>query len=153
VVLNVPRDECFHAVRGGGAWLGERRLAVSTIAEPGFALVGTGFPFKHLDRLETYQHQFAAVITATSGVRRAGSAALDLADVAAGRFDAFWELRLAPWDIAAGTLLVREAGGRVTDLAGRDLGIEHAAVAAGNPAMHGWLLEVLGRNEGRGTRD
>jgi myo-inositol-1(or 4)-monophosphatase len=76
-------------------------------------------------------------------VRRPGSAAIDLADVAAGRFDGFWELRLAPWDIAAGTMLVREAGGRVTDFGGRDLGIEHTEVLAGNPAIHRWLIEVL----------
>ncbi|HEU4700762.1 MAG TPA: inositol monophosphatase family protein [Gemmatimonadales bacterium] len=144
VVLNVPRNECFHATRGGGAWLGERRLEVSAITEPGFALVGTGFPFKHLERLDEYQAQFARVMAATSGVRRAGSAALDLADVAAGRFEAFWELHLAPWDIAAGTLLVREAGGRVTDLEGRDAAIAHGPIVAGSPAMHAWLLEVLG---------
>jgi myo-inositol-1(or 4)-monophosphatase len=143
VVLHVPRGELFHAVRGGGAWLGARRLAVSPIEDPAFALVGTGFPFKQLDRLEAYQRQLAAILRGTSGVRRAGSAALDLCDVAAGRFEAFWEQRLAPWDVAAGMLLVREAGGRVTDFEGRDLGIEHAPVLAGNPAVHGWMLGVL----------
>jgi myo-inositol-1(or 4)-monophosphatase len=116
---------------------------VSPIDDPAFALVGTGFPFKHLDRLEAYQRQLAAVLRGTSGVRRAGSAALDLCDVAAGRFEAFWEQRLAPWDIAAGMLMVREAGGRVTDFEGRDLGIEHAPVLAGNPAVHEWMRVVL----------
>jgi myo-inositol-1(or 4)-monophosphatase len=82
-------------------------------------------------------------MTATSGIRRAGSAALDLADVAAGRFDGFWELHLAPWDVAAGTLLVREAGGVVTDLTGRDLPLGHGPVVAGNPAIHRWLLQAL----------
>ena len=79
----------------------------------------------------------------TSGIRRPGSAALDLADVAAGRFDGFWEQRLSAWDIAAGVLLVREAGGVVTDFVGRAIGAEHGAVVAGNPAIHAWLLELV----------
>jgi myo-inositol-1(or 4)-monophosphatase len=87
--------------------------------------------------------QFARVAGRTTGIRRAGSAALDLADVAAGRFEGFWEQRLSAWDIAAGTLLIREAGGLVTDYTGRDLGVEHAPVVAGNPAMHGWLLRTI----------
>lgn len=143
VVLHVPTGHLYQASRGGGAWQGERRLAVSTISEPAFALVGTGFPFKDLTQLSEYQAQFGRVAAATSGIRRAGAAALDLVDVALGRFDAFWEQRLAPWDLAAGALLVREAGGRVTDFAGRDVGIEHSPVVAGNPAMHRWLLGVL----------
>lgn len=143
VVLHVATGDRFQAARGGGAWLGSRRLAVSRTRDPGHALIGTGFPFKHLDRLADYQRQFATVTRATSGVRRVGSAALDLAWVAAGRFDGFWELMLAPWDIAAGLLLVREAGGLATDLAGREVGAEHTGVIAGGPAVHGWLLEAL----------
>ena len=143
VVLHVPRNETYAAFRGGGAWLGERRLAVSRIADPEFALVGTGFPFKDVSHLQEYQRQFARVAAATSGIRRAGSAALDLADVAAGKFDGFWEQRLSAWDIAAGTLVIREAGGMVTDLSGRDIGIEHGGVVAGNPAIHEWLLAIL----------
>jgi myo-inositol-1(or 4)-monophosphatase len=85
------------------------------------------------------------VLRSTSGIRRAGSAALDLAAVACGRFDAFWELRLAPWDIAAGLLLVREAGGVATNLDGETIGPAHGAVVAGNPHMHAWLMSVLGR--------
>jgi myo-inositol-1(or 4)-monophosphatase len=84
-----------------------------------------------------------AVMRATSGIRRAGAAALDLADVACGRFEAFWELRLAPWDIAAGLLLVREAGGVVTTLDGAPCPVAETSVVAGNPAMHQWLLETL----------
>jgi myo-inositol-1(or 4)-monophosphatase len=83
------------------------------------------------------------VATRTSGIRRPGSAALDLADVAAGRVEAFWEQRLSAWDIAAGTLLVREAGGVVTDFVGRNVAVEHTGIVAGNPPMHGWLLELL----------
>jgi myo-inositol-1(or 4)-monophosphatase len=143
VVLQVPRNEMYHATRGGGAWQGERRLSVSAIEDPGFALIGTGFPFKDVTRMAEYQRQFARVAARTSGIRRPGSAALDLADVAAGRFDGFWEQQLSIWDIAAGVLLIREAGGRVTDPAGRDVGIEHTAIVAGNPAIHAWLLDVL----------
>ena len=84
-----------------------------------------------------------AIMRATAGIRRAGAAALDLADVACGRFEAFWELRLAPWDIAAGMLLVREAGGIVTTLDGAPCRVAETSVVAGNPAMHGWLLDDL----------
>jgi myo-inositol-1(or 4)-monophosphatase len=143
VVLQVPRNEMYHAWRGGGAWQGERRLSVSAIEDPAFALIGTGFPFKDLTRLAEYQRQFARVAARTSGIRRPGSAALDLADVAAGRFDGFWEQQLSTWDIAAGVLLIREAGGRVTDPGGRDVGIEHTPIVAGNPAIHAWLLDLL----------
>jgi myo-inositol-1(or 4)-monophosphatase len=143
VVHHVPRNETFAASRGGGAWLGNQRLRVSSIAEPEYALVATGFPFRDISRLEEYLRQFATVAAATSGIRRPGAAALDLADLAAGRFDGFWELQLSAWDIAAGMLLIREAGGVVTDFDGRDLGIEHSGVVAGNPAMHGWLLHTL----------
>jgi myo-inositol-1(or 4)-monophosphatase len=143
VVLHVPRNEIYSAFRGGGAWLGEQRLNVSSIADPEFALIGTGFPFRELSRLEEYQEQFARVARGTSGIRRPGSAAIDLADVAAGRFDGFWEQHLSAWDIAAGSLLIREAGGIVTDLSGRDIGIEHTSVVAGNPAIHRWLIETL----------
>jgi len=143
VVIQVPSGATWHAGRGHGAWLDEAPVRVSTLADPRHALVGTGFPFKHLDRMPEYLSQFDRVMRGTSGVRRAGSAALDLADVAGGRFDAFWELQLAPWDIAAGMLLVREAGGVVTDLEGNDPGIAHTGLVAGNPAMHEWLLGVV----------
>ncbi|HEY3011892.1 MAG TPA: inositol monophosphatase family protein, partial [Gemmatimonadales bacterium] len=133
--------------RGGGAWLGRRRLMVSTISDPEFALIATGFPFRDLSRWEEYQRQFGRVAAATSGIRRPGAAALDLADVAAGRFDGFWEQRLSAWDIAAGTLLIREAGGVITDFGGRDIGIEHTGVVAGNPRLHEWLLDILSSGE------
>ena len=143
VVLQIPQGQLHHAARGGGAWLGDRRLSVSAIDDPDFALVGTGFPFKDVSRLDLYQRQFARVAGRTSGMRRAGSAALDLAAVAAGQFDAFWEQRLSAWDLAAGALLVREAGGIVTDHGGREVGVEHSEIVAGNPAMHAWLLDVI----------
>ena len=143
VVVNVPRNETVTATRGGGAWLGKRRLAVSTIADPGFALIGTGYPFRDLTRIDEYQAQFARVSGAASGLRRAGSAALDLVSVASGEFEAFWEQQLSAWDIAAGALIVREAGGLVTDFDGRDVGIEHSSIVAGSPAMHRWLLGAI----------
>jgi myo-inositol-1(or 4)-monophosphatase len=120
---------------------------VSTISDPEFALIATGFPFRDLSRWEEYQRQFGRVAAATSGIRRPGAAALDLADVAAGRFDGFWEQRLSAWDIAAGTLLIREAGGVITDFGGRDIGIEHTGVVAGNPRLHEWLLDILSSGE------
>ncbi len=143
VVHDVVRDQVYRAWRGGGAWLGNQRLAVSTLTEPGRALVGTGFPFKHEGLFDVYVRQFAAVMERTSGIRRAGAAALDLADLAAGRFDAFWELSLAPWDVAAGVVLVREAGGRVTRSDGSEDVVGHGSIVAGNPALHGWLIDLL----------
>ena len=143
VILDVPRAVCYRAWRGGGAWAGSARLAVSRVERPEWALVGTGYPFKQPDLLPLYQHQFGAMMRATAGVRRAGSAALDLADVAQGRFDGFWELVLSPWDVAAGALLVREAGGVVTTLDGDDDVLHTGAIVAGNPRMHGWLLDFL----------
>jgi myo-inositol-1(or 4)-monophosphatase len=144
VVHHIPQDEVYWATRGGGAWCGERRLHVSPILTPEHALIGTGFPFKDLAQLAEYQLQFARVAARTTGIRRAGAASLDLANVAAGRFEGFWEQRLSAWDIAAGTLLVREAGGRVTDPCGRDVGVEHTPIVAGNTSIHAWLLETLG---------
>lgn len=147
VVHHVPRDEVYLASRGQGAWIGDRRLRVSAIDDPEFALIATGFPFRDLTRLGEYQRQFGRVAEGTSGIRRPGAAALDLADVAAGRFDGFWEQRLSAWDIAAGSLLIREAGGVITDFHGRDIGVEHTEVVAGNPGMHAWLLEALGSKD------
>ncbi len=143
VVLHISRNEAYFGSRGGGAWLDDRRLRVSSVGNPEFALIATGFPFRDLSRLEEYQRQFSRVASATSGIRRPGAAALDLGDVAAGRFDGFWEQRLSAWDIAAGALLIREAGGVITDFTGRDVGIEHTGIVAGNPKIHEWLLAIL----------
>jgi myo-inositol-1(or 4)-monophosphatase len=143
VVRNIAHDEEWVAVRGAGAYRGLRELRVSGITVPSRALVGTGFPFKHPQLVEEYQRQFSQVLRVTAGIRRAGAAALDLCDVAAGRFEAFWELRLSPWDVAAGIVLVREAGGVVTDLAGRDASAQHGGLVAGSPLMHEWLLTLI----------
>jgi myo-inositol-1(or 4)-monophosphatase len=143
VIYDVRRDVVSWGACGLGGWQEQRRLRVSALTEPRHALVGTGFPFKDLSLLRRYLNQFAAVTEASSGIRRAGSAALDLVDVAAGRFDAFWELSLAPWDVAAGVVLVREAGGIVTTLDGSDDVLQHGSVVAGNPTLHRWLQDLL----------
>jgi myo-inositol-1(or 4)-monophosphatase len=145
VVLNVARDEEFTARRGGGAFLDGKRIRVSSLREPGRSLVGTGFPFKNLEKLPQYVEQFSLVMRGTAGIRRAGSAALDLSNVACGRFDAFWELVLAPWDVAAGMLMVQEAGGIVTDIDGNPPQLTAESFVAGNPAMHAWLLQTVTR--------
>ncbi len=143
VILNVARGDLFTATLGGGASLNGRPMRVSQLSDISRALIGTGFPFKNPDTLEDYSRQFVEVSKHTAGLRRAGAAALDLADVACGRFDGFWELALAPWDVAAGILLIREAGGIVTDFAGSPAQPEHGAVVAGNPIIHPWLLHTL----------
>jgi myo-inositol-1(or 4)-monophosphatase len=143
VVLNIPYGDLYTATLGGGAFRDGEAIRVSSVSQPNRALVGTGFPFKNLEFIASYVRQFELITRAQAGVRRAGSAALDLAWLASGSFDAFWELRLAPWDIAAGLLLVREAGGRVTDLEGRDIDPVSGPVVGSNGLLHDWLLESL----------
>jgi myo-inositol-1(or 4)-monophosphatase len=143
VVLNSASGEEWTALRGGGAYRNGERIFVSGIDRLPRALVGTGFPFKALHLLPAYTEQFAAVLRATSGIRRAGSAALDLCHVATGWFDCFWELNLAPWDVAAGALIVREAGGVVTRLDGSADVVGHGSILAGSPAMHAALGSLL----------
>ncbi len=143
VVHHVPAGIRYHALKGGGAWQDGVPVAVSRVKEPRQALIGTGFPFRHVEELPRYQRQFAAVAANAGGLRRPGSAALDLCDVAAGRFDGFWELTLAPWDVAAGVLIIREAGGVVTGLDGEGDVIRHGPIVAGNPVIHAWLLKLL----------
>jgi myo-inositol-1(or 4)-monophosphatase len=143
VVLDVPGDECFTATLGGGARLDGVPVRVSATDNPQRALIGTGFPFKVLADIAPYQAQMSRVMAGVSGVRRPGAASIDLASVACGRFDAFWETLLAPWDLAAGILLIREAGGVVTDLAGAPCAVAHTGLVAGNVAMHGWLRRTI----------
>lgn len=139
-VLNVPNGELFTAVAGSGARRNGVGIKVSPITEPLRALIGTGMPFKHGQEIPRYLESLQRLMLDTAGIRRPGSAALDLCDVACGRFEAFWELKLAPWDIAAGILIVREAGGIVTDLEGTPAPVTHTGIVAGNPVMHAWLL-------------
>jgi myo-inositol-1(or 4)-monophosphatase len=143
VVIDVPRSETFTAVRNGGAWRDGSAMRVSTIMDPSRALIATGVPFRKPDQIARYLAQLPKVLATTSGIRRAGAAAIDLAHVACGRVDAFWELRLSPWDVAAGLLLVREAGGIVTDFDGTPSVPAFSGYVAGNPAMHAWLLDTV----------
>ncbi len=143
VVIDVALSETFTAFAGGGAFANGGPIHVSAIDEPGRALIGTGFPFTRMEDVDPYVAQLAQVMRGAAGVRRAGAAALDLASVAAGRFEAFWETVLSPWDIAAGIVLIREAGGIVTDLNGIPCPVARTGVVAGNPSMHAWLLGRL----------
>jgi len=142
-IMNVPNGELFTATHGSGTRRNGQPVRVSEIADPSRALIGTGFPFKHREGIAPYMDVLPRLMQTTAGLRRAGSAALDLCDVACGRFDAFWELRLAPWDVAAGILMIREAGGVITDLKGDPASVTHGPIVAGNPTMHAWLLEQL----------
>jgi len=145
VVFDPQRDELFTASRGDGAALNGKRIRVTPQASLAGSLIGTGFPFKLQQQqyLEAYLNMFKSVCTNTSGIRRTGSAALDLAYVAMGRLDAFWEVDLKPWDIAAGILLVKEAGGVITDLSFNDQYLESGNVIAGNPKMHQLMYRLI----------
>ena len=139
------KDEIFWAEKGGGAFLNDRRLRVSGRRRLSEALLGTGMPFSGHGDGAAYLGQLDAAMAATAGIRRWGAAALDLAYVAAGRFDGFWESGLSPWDIAAGILLVREAGGYVTELdGGRDM-LASGNVLAANDHLHGEIARLLAR--------
>jgi myo-inositol-1(or 4)-monophosphatase len=143
VVYDPVKNELFTASKGGGAFLNDRRVRVSKCTRMQDALVGTGFPFKEVTRLDLYTRQLKKLMQTSSGVRRAGAAALDLAYVACGRLDAFWELGLSPWDMAAGTLLIQEAGGLVSDLKGEAGFMESGDIACATPKLFPLLLESL----------
>ena len=147
-VVHAPfLGEVYHAVRGGGAFLNGNLISVSEVSEPTRTLVATGFPFKDgKGATEPYFRLVAEMVHGTHGVRRAGAAALDLAYVACGRVDAYFEIGLAPWDLAAGVLLVTEAGGQVSGWTG-DVRppVETGRILASNGLVHPWLLEVTGR--------
>lgn len=137
VVYNPVSDELFTAARGQGAFLNNRRLRVSNTTRLEQSLISTGFPFhRNQAHIDEYLASFKAIMLKTIGVRRFGSAALDLAYVAAGRYDGFWEIGLSQWDIAAGALLIQEAGGVISDLQGRDKHFESGNVLAGNIRVH-----------------
>lgn len=148
VTYDPTRKECFVAQRGRGAWLNGRRLAVSPTARLDHALLATGFPYDRANYPPALA-RWERVIRAARAVRRAGSAALDLAYVAAGRFDGFWEDWLGPWDLAAGLLLVREAGGTATDLSGGLVSPRRGQVLASNGHIHEAMLAVLAEVQAR----
>jgi myo-inositol-1(or 4)-monophosphatase len=143
VVYDPGKNELFTASRGRGAFLDDRRIRVAKCTRLQDALVGTGFPFKEQSRLDLYLRQLRTMMTSSAGVRRAGAAALDLAYVAAGRLDAFWEMGLSRWDMAAGALLIQEAGGMVADLQGGSAYLDKGEIAAGTPKVLPELLEAL----------
>jgi myo-inositol-1(or 4)-monophosphatase len=143
VVYDPLRHECFSASRGAGAQLNDRRIRVSKQTQLSAALLGTGFPFRNQAVTERYMPTFNALLGQCAGVRRTGSAALDLAYVAAGRLDGLWELGLRPWDIAAGILLIKEAGGLVSDLQGGENYLKQGNIVAGNPKVFKSLLQTL----------
>ena len=143
VVYDPSRDEMFAAERGGGAWLNERRLSVSPTVTLDTSLLVTGFPYDIRTNPDNNLKEYAALSVRARAVRRLGSALIDLAYVAAGRFDGYWELSLSPWDVAAGGILVEEAGGRVTDLRGAPLDVDHPRLVASNGRIHDQLLTVL----------
>lgn len=148
-VIHAPLlGEVYHATRGGGAWLNGARIRVTETDDPGRALLATGFPFKRgKGELDAYMLLVADAVRGTRDVRRAGSAALDLAFVAAGRVEGFFEIGLAPWDVAAGMLLVEEAGGRVTGWPGDgDPPLHTGRVLATNGRIHGWLETLTARH-------
>ena len=143
VVYDPVRNDLFTATRGRGAFLNDRRIRVSRRAHLRDCLIGTGFPFRDGSYLDTYLQMMKTMIQQTAGLRRPGAAALDLAYVACGRLDAFWELGLSPWDMAAGALLVREAGGLIGDLDGNEGYLDSGRVVASNPKVFAALLQVL----------
>ncbi len=136
-------DESFWAEKGRGAWLTDRRLRVSARRDLPDALVATGIPFLGHGDFAQWSRIFGAIAPEVAGIRRFGAAALDLAWVAAGRFDGFWESDLQPWDVAAGILLVREAGGFVTDFRGGDRSIERSEILAANDVLHSKMHKLL----------
>ena len=140
VVYDPLLDELFYTVRGAGAWLGKRRLGASTERELGQALVATGFAYDVHQSEQDNLARFARVLKAARGIRRDGSAALDLCYVAAGRLDAYWEFKLQAWDVAAGILMVEEAGGRVTNADGGPAPSSGAEVVASNGLLHDAIL-------------
>jgi myo-inositol-1(or 4)-monophosphatase len=145
LVYNPATDEMFVAEKGHGAFLNNKRMRVAARKTLASALIGTGFPFHgHAeDRHARMQSELAMMMPLTSGIRRNGAASLDLAYVAAGRFDAFWERGLAPWDMAAGILLVKEAQGVVSDLSGGPNMLDNGSILAANDPLHPVLLKML----------
>ncbi|HXV75726.1 MAG TPA: inositol monophosphatase family protein [Candidatus Polarisedimenticolaceae bacterium] len=141
-VYDPLHDEMFHARRRGGARLNGETIRCSRPADSSRALVATGVPFRELSRLDRYLAVFERVARRTAGLRRAGAAAVDLAYTACGRYDGFFEIGLAPWDVAGGILLVREAGGTVTDLLGGETVLETGDIVAGGSRTHAMLLAI-----------
>lgn len=145
VVYEVGRDECFYAWKEGGAFLNGEPIHVSERKDIHDALLATGFPYSNFDKLDKYLELLNWTMTHARGVRRLGSAATDLAYVACGRFDTFWEYDLKPWDVAAGVLIVKEAGGKVTDFSGGNTYLFGGEIIASNAVLAEMMLEKIGQ--------
>jgi myo-inositol-1(or 4)-monophosphatase len=143
VIYDPTRNELFTATKGAGAFLNERRIRVSKRTQMNEALIGTGFPFRQMEHIDEYLQGFKTVAQMTAGIRRPGAAALDLAYVACARYDGFWEMGLSQWDMAAGALLVKEAGGLVTDFDGGDEYLDKGRIVAGTPKVFTHLLKAV----------
>ena len=143
VIYEPNRNDLYTATKGRGAFLNDKRIRVSKCDKLQEALIGTGFPFRDFKYLDDYLHMFKSMIQKTTGIRRAGSAALDLAYVASGALDGFWEIGLSPWDIAAGGLLIQEAGGIVTDLSGQTGWLESGNILVASPKIHDDMQSLI----------
>lgn len=143
LIYDPLRDELYTASRGQGAFLNGRRVRVSRLTSLDGALLGTGFPFRMQHHIHTYLNTFNALFSLVSDVRRAGSAALDLAYVAAGRLDGFWEIGLGEWDMAAGSLLIQEAGGLISDFSGGNDYMKTGNIVAGTPKVFKGILQTI----------
>lgn len=143
VIFDPNRNDLYTASKGGGAFLNDRRIRVSKRIKLQDALIGTGFPYRAFEHIDTYLAIFKELAQHSAGIRRPGAAALDLAYVAAGRYDAFWEFGLSPWDMAAGTLLITEAGGLASDLSGEADYLASGNLIAGNPKIFAQLLKLI----------
>ncbi|TFG97674.1 MAG: inositol monophosphatase [Calditrichales bacterium] len=146
VVLDPIRNDLFHAEHGKGAFLNRASIRVSERETLKGAFLATGFPFKYLAHMHQYMNSFEKIFEYASGVRRMGAAAIDLAYVAAGRFDGFWEIGLSPWDVAAGSILIREAGGKITDFWGADRYIDNTFTLASNGKFHTEFQNIVGKH-------
>ena len=142
VVYDALHREMFTAIRGQGAFLNGRRFRVSPAQKLATALMSTGIPFRARNRFTQYFRSLKTISLASAGMRRGGSAALDLAYVACGRFDGFWEINLSPWDIAAGALLIEEAGGKISDVWGNSEYLKNGDILASNGKIHGELKKI-----------
>lgn len=143
VIFDPNRNELFTASKGAGAFLNERRIRVSRRTKLQESLIGTGFPYRMFDQVDTYLAIFKEIAQKTAGQRRPGAASLDLAYVACGRYDGFWEFGLSPWDMAAGALLISEAGGLVSDMRGEANYLETGNLIAGTPKVFAPLLKLI----------
>lgn len=143
IIYNPMMEEMFVAEKGAGAYLNDRPISVSTVQDLKKSLLSTGFPYDINQDNNNNINNFSRMAGSAQAIRRAGSAALDMAYVAAGRFDGFWELKLKPWDTAAGLLMIREAGGMVTDITGSEYHLESPTILASNGRIHQAMVEVL----------